>query len=126
MSLNVSNFRLGIGVPVEMESVRVPFFDSFIQMERPNFIYIPMRNGPIDDLRNRIVARALQVGCSHLIMMDTDQIYPVNTITQLLSRKLPVVHGLVYRRYPPFDNLMYKGDINGYTNATGYNDGDLV
>ena len=126
MSLKISNFKLGIGIPNTLLQVYSAFFDSFIQMERPDFEYITMKNGPIDDLRNRIVERALYLGCSHLLMLDVDQSYPIDTITKLLKHNLPVVHGLVYRRYPNFDNLLYEGEPGKYTTKTNYKDGDLV
>ena len=83
-------------------------------MEKMNFIYIRASQGNIDDMRNEMVYNALQSGCTHLIMMDTDQVYHSKTITRLLSHRLPVVGCLVYRRYPPFDPLMLKGSIDAY------------
>ena len=97
MSLTISNFRLGIGIPASLTHIPIAFFDSFIQMDRPTFEYLPAKNGPIDQLRNRIVESALAAGVSHLIMMDTDQAYPKDTIPKLLAHKLPVVHGVVPR-----------------------------
>jgi len=124
--LKITNFKLGIGIPCSWSYVPVSFFDSFIQMDRPDFIYLPAKNGPINEMRNRIVEQALTLGCSHLLMMDTDQIYPKDTITRLLSHGKQVVHGQVHRRYPPFDNLMYSGTLNNYTNEIDYADGELV
>ena len=126
MSIKISNFKLGIGIPASLTHVPIAFFDSFIQMEKPTFEYIGMKNGPIDDLRNRIVEQALSTGCSHLLMLDTDQIYPVDTVTKLLAHKLPVVHGKVVRRYPPFDEILYEGTVGKYTTKTGYKDGELL
>lgn len=126
MPLKISNFSLGIGVPNTWTHVYSAFFDSFIQLERPDFKYLPAKNGPIDQLRNRIVEQALMQGCSHLWMIDTDQEYPKDALTKMLSHNLPVVHALVPRRYPPFDNLMMKGELNHFTSAGGYTDGSLV
>ncbi len=126
MGLKISNFRLGIGIPNTLLQLYSAFFDSFIQMEKPSFEYITMKNGPIDDLRNRIVEQALATGCSHLLMLDVDQVYPVDTITKLLSHKLPVVHGKIVRRYPPFDEILYEGSVGKYTTKTGYKDGELL
>jgi len=124
--LKVTNFKLGIGIPCSYNHVPFPFFISFMNLERPDFIPIPATSGPIDGLRNKIVEDALNLGCSHLIMMDTDQIYPANTITKLLSHKLPIVGCLVHRRYPPFDPLLIKGEINKYENITEWDDGELL
>ncbi len=112
--MNISNFRLGIGLPLSYNMIPSAFFDSFITMEKPPFIYVRSSNGPVDAMRNNLVKQALIAGCTHLMMMDTDQIYHTETITKLLSHKLPVVGCLVYRRYPPFDPLMLKGQIGQY------------
>jgi len=128
-NLTVTNFKLGIGIPLSWTHVPVAFFESFIQIEKPNFTYLPAHNGPVDGLRNYIIEQAIVTGCSHVLLMDADQIYPVDTITRLLSHRLPVVHGMVFRRYPNFDNLLFKGEINHYTNmmeGVDYTDGDLV
>lgn len=109
-----SNFKLGIGLPCSFPSVPFPTVLTLLRMERPDFEPIPATNGPVDGLRNYIVETALRTGCTHLIMMDMDQTYPVNTIPKLLSHKLPVVGCLVHRRYPPFDPLVYKGKLNEY------------
>lgn len=126
MKLKVSNFKFGIGIPTNFPFVASSFFDSFIQMDRPTFVYIPAKNGPIESLRNQMVENALQAGCTHLIMMDADQVYPKDTIPRLLAHNLPIVHAVVHRRYPPFDSILYEGALNGFTNKTDYKDGDLI
>lgn len=124
--MKITNFKLGIGIPNTWTHVPSSFFDSFIQMDRPDFKYIPAKNGPINELRNYIVDKALQLGCSHLLMMDVDQQYPQDTITKLLSHNLPVVHAMVHRRYPPFDSLIFEGTLNNYSVKTDFEYGDLV
>jgi hypothetical protein len=129
--MKISNLNLCIGVPLSFPWVPSSFFHSFIQMERPDFTYLYADNGHIDDLRNNIVEKAKRVNATHLIMMDVDQVYHRETITRLLSRKLPVVGALVHRRYVPFDSLMLKmveidEHINGYQSIDDWEDGTLV
>lgn len=100
--------KLAIGIPCTFPHIPSSFFYSYALMDKPSHIFIHADNGHIDDLRNNIVERALAEGCTHLIMMDVDQIYPENTITRLLSHNLPIVGCRVHRRYPPFDSLMLK------------------
>lgn len=122
----ITNLKLGIGFPCSWSHVPFSFFMSFVQLERPTFIPLAATNGPIDGLRNNIVEQAFQSGCSHLIMMDLDQIYPVETITKLLSHRLPVVGCLIHRRYPPFDPLIVRGEINKYKTINEWQEGELV
>lgn len=124
--LKLTNQKLAIGLPCSWSHVPFPTVLSILRMERPGFELIPATNGPIDGLRNHIVEQALLAGASHLIFMDMDQTYPVDTITKLLSHKLPVVGCLVHRRYPPFDPLLYRGDIGTYELIENYEKGDLI
>lgn len=121
----ISNFKLCIGFPCSWPFVPFSFFRSFVFLERPEFTPIFATNGPIDGLRNKIVQEAMSIGASHLIMMDLDQTYPIETITKLLSHKLPLVGCKVHRRYPPFDPLMLKGDINNYQYIEDWEDSSL-
>lgn len=112
--MQISNIKLGIGIPLSFPMVPSAFFDSFIAMEKPNFVYLRSSIGAIEAMRNNIIEDALVSECTHVIMMDTDQIYDKKTIPVMLSHKLPVVGCLVYRRYPPFDPLMLSGSVGRY------------
>ena len=124
--MKISNIKLAIGIPLSYHLIPSVFFDSFITMEKPNFIYIRADRGGIEMMRNGIVKQALEGQCTHLVMMDTDQCYHPETITRLLSRKLPVVGALVYRRYPPFDPLMESGEVGKYQTISEWEPNSLV
>jgi len=127
--MQISNFHLCIGIPLTFPMVPSGFFYSFAHMDKPKeytLIHADNGSGAIDALRNDLVDMALQCGASHLIMMDTDQIYPVETIPRLLSHKLPVVGCVVHRRYPPFDPIMLRGKLGDYEIIDDYEEGDLV
>lgn len=116
--MKISNFSLAIMIPLSFPQIPSSFFYSYALMEKPTHVFIHADNGGIDALRNDCVEKALHEGCTHGIFMDTDQIYPVNTIPKLLSHKLPVVGCRVHRRYPPFDSLMLKiQEIDSHTNG---------
>jgi hypothetical protein len=123
---SLTNSKLGIGVPCSFPFVPISFVNSFIMMDRPNFEYITCDNGPIDTLRNDIVSKALQTGCTKLIMLDVDQIYPTNTITKLLKHDLPVVGAKIHRRYPPFDPILLRLGKDRYEPIEDYEPGSLV
>lgn len=126
MNLSISNFRLGIGIPNTWTHVPSAFFETFALMEKPDFLFIRERNGPLDALRNNIVRRAVNGGCSHLLMIDTDhELHPL-TIKSLLSRKKPIVAAQTFRRYPPFDPIMLKGRVNNYSLIEDWEPGALI
>ena len=124
--MNVSNQKIGIGVPCNWTYVPLSFFTSFTLMDKPSYQFITADNGGIDDLRNDITEKALRIGCTKLIMVDSDQVYPPDTITKLLSHNLPVVGGKICRRYPPFDPILMKITDEGYQPIEDYEPGSLV
>jgi len=127
--VKISNFSLAIGIPLTFPMVPSGFFYSFAHMDKPKeytLIHADNGSGSIDALRNDLVDMALQGGASHLIMMDTDQIYPVETIPRLLSHKLPIVGCVVHRRYPPFDPILLRGKMGDYESIDEWEEGALV
>lgn len=120
--------KLAIGIPHNFVMIPSNFFDSMMMLKKPSgFIYIRDYSvNSIDIMRNTIVERALDESCTHLIMMDTDQLYHSDTLLQLLSHDLFVVGALVYRRYPPFDPLMFRGKINYYQSVNKWEENGLV
>jgi len=130
--MKVSNISLAIGVPLNFPMVPSAFFQSFIEMEKPDYIFIREDGtGPIHEMRNNIVERALKEGATHLLMCDVDQVYHPKTIPTLLSRNLPIVGALVHRRYVPFDSLAMKlvdvgNGISVYESIDDWEDGALL
>jgi hypothetical protein len=128
-------FKVAIGFPLVDANIPVPFFTSFACMEKgssytllvPQFPHGPW-SGSIADARNSLVEQALQDGCSHLLMLDTDQTYPPNTLAKLLSHQVDVCGVRVHRRYPPFDVILYRGQVGRYKHVPDAEcfSGDLV
>lgn len=124
--MKISNQRLAIGIPCDFPHIPSSFFYSFVLMDKPDFTFIHADNGPLDTLRNDIVEKAMDMGVTSLLFMDVDQVYPQDTITKLLSHRLPVVGGKVCRRYPPFDPILMKLTDEGYQLIDDYAPGSLV
>jgi hypothetical protein len=124
--MEVTNIKLAIGFPLSFNMIPAPFLETIMTIERPDFLFIQAYNGPIDEMRNDLVLRALNNKCTHLIMMDTDMTYHPKTLSRLLSHNLDVVGALCYRRYPPFDPLMLKGTINHYETIKEWEPDSLV
>jgi hypothetical protein len=126
---------LGVGFPLIDKTVHVDFMVSFVQLEKPDYTLLipkfPVGEFPRDiaAVRNNLVEQALFEGCSHLLMLDTDQVYrDPEMITKMLKHGIPVVGAPVHRRYPPFDAILLRGDIGQYKyipDAEVYS-GDLI
>jgi hypothetical protein len=129
--MKISNQHLAIGVPCDFPFIPSSFFYSFVQMEKPAFTFIHADGGHIADMRNDLVDKALEIGATHMLMMDVDQVYHPQTVTRLLSHRLPVVGALVHRRHVPFDSLMLKTveideQHNAYVSVDEWEEGELI
>jgi hypothetical protein len=113
--------KIAIGFPLVDSTVHVRFFTSFACMEKPEqyTLLIPQFphgpwSGSIADARNSLVEQAQQDGCRYLLMLDTDQVYPTDTLPKLLSHNVDICGVRVHRRWMPFDPIFLRGELGGY------------
>jgi hypothetical protein len=103
--------HLGICLPSVNEKEYSTFWLSVLRMNKPSYYTLLMprhRRGDMCDIvsiRNELVRQALdwRLNCTHILMMDTDQVYPSGTFSRLFSHNKPFVGTVVHRRYPPYD-----------------------
>ena len=112
--------KLAIALPLNYDKEYSQFWDSFVIMQKPSFDYYRPQfpaHTHIDAVRNGLVKMALENNNSHMLMMDTDQTYPPDVINLLLGtmgrRDCLMVGTVIYRRYIPFDPLVFLRDGNG-------------
>jgi len=115
--------RLGIAEPLTDDMVYAHFHFSFINTLTNYMSHLygkgedvaidfltPKYPGQIDAVRNGLVTQAQMLGCTHILFMDTDQVYSDQEMIQkMLAHGEPVVGAKVHRRYPPFDPLLLRG-----------------
>ena len=108
--------RIGLGIPLSDDKVYRQFHESWVKLIKPaNYTYLtPKFPGRIEDIRNQIVEQALEKGCTHLIFMDTDQIYPEDFLVKIMSHDKDVVGTAITKRYPPFNVLVMRGSLGKY------------
>lgn len=117
----MDDVRLAICLPLVSEQIEKRFFFSWTVMKKPaeyNLIVPTLHPGEFQEniaaIRNNLIEQALSEDCTHIVMMDTDQRYPRDTLTKLLNHNLPIVGAKVHRRYSPFDPLLIRGRIGKY------------
>jgi len=117
--------KLAVAVPLTDERIYREFFFSFVKViteymsslikhgKSISFdVLMPDFPCQIDAARNNLVQQALLSGCTHILMMDSDQIYSTeNMIEKMLAHDKPVLGARVHRRYPPFDSLLLRGEV---------------
>lgn len=109
--------KLGIALPLCDAHVAKQFFLSFYLIDIPCDCQLLLPDFTTQDIgavRNNLVRQALRLDLTHLIMMDTDQVYPQNVITKLLSHKVDAVGALVHKRWKPFNAVVYHGAVGRY------------
>jgi len=108
--------KLALGIPLSFPFCHSDFIDSWtlMIMEALNngldIAVIRCSSGDIAEMRNSIVFDAQKKECTHLLFLDTDMIYPVDTIQRLLEHDLDIVGALTFKRYPPFNPIMMTGE----------------
>jgi|LAHR01.1.fsa_nt_gb GT2 family glycosyltransferase len=105
------DIKLAVCLPIADPKLDRGFFLTFNAMHKPdNYeIFVPtISTGTFSSVRNEITENALNKGCTHIWMIDTDQLYPQDTLVKLIGHNLPIVCGKVHRRYPPFDPILYQ------------------
>jgi len=112
---------LAIGFPLVNDTLPVQFFLSFETMAKPEkyTLLVPQTpHGPwtcnLAEARESLVFQALNEGASHLLMCDTDQVYPVDMLHKLASHGVDICGVRVHRRYPPFDPIFMRGNLDKY------------
>jgi hypothetical protein len=113
--------KFAIGFPLVDREVPVPFFTSFICADKPPQYTVLVPEFPhgrwaesIANARNSLVFQALSIGASHILMCDTDQIYPKDTIPKLLSHGVDICSARVHSRWVPFAPVLYRGELGKY------------
>lgn len=116
--------KIAIGFPLVDSTVHVRFFTSFACMDKPDqyTLLIPQFphgpwSGSIADARNSLVEQAQQDGCRYLLMLDTDQVYPTDTLPKLLSHEVDICGVRVHRRWMPFDPIFLRGELGSYASV---------
>lgn len=125
--MNLTNFKLAIAIPLSWNYVDAGFAISLAAMKKPsNYVMIRSGIGRIDELRNQLIEGAKQNNCSHVLFLDTDHVHHLETIPKLLSCERSIVSGLSFMRTPPYEPVMFKGEINNYETITEWEKDSVI
>jgi len=118
--------RVGIGVPASgtwasgfgfsLVTMIGHFERSHVDVapeRRPEVVLIAI-DGHLPDVRTRILGEAVRERCTHLLWLDSDMIFPPDTLHRLLRHNLPIVGANYPRRiFPHLPTAHYGGDPQG-------------
>lgn len=113
-----------MGIPLSWPYIHSDTFYSLMVMAKPGECHmIHASSGPIDQMRNLIATKALEKGCTHLIFLDADMTYPIDTIPRLLESGKEIVGALCFKRWPPFTPTIMIGEPESRTFVDDYPEG---
>lgn len=117
--------KIGIGFPLIDPTVPVQFFTSFACMDKPDTYTLLVPRFPhghfgwsIADARNSLVEQAQMQGVKYLLMLDTDQVYPHDTLSKLLSHGKEICGVMVHKRWVPFKPVLLRGELGKYKSVS--------
>lgn len=125
------DLKLGIAMPLTWPYLNSETHKSLMAMERPDFVYLENpRGGDIAEIRERQTAAGLEMGCTHILFLDADMIYPpqfLPDLFKLLEEGADLAGGLCYRGYPPYNPLLWHlTEERQLRPFEDYNFGDVV
>lgn len=96
------------------------FWNSYRKIERyPTDVEVQIVNARTDRARNEIVEKFLEHPhrCTHLLFLDSDQVFPPDTVKRLMAHNKLVVGCLYFHRAYPYQPHMYKWNHEILTRA---------
>ncbi len=127
------NLKLGWALPLDWPFISSSTHMSLMSMQRPDFIYLDTaRGGDIAEKRDRQVQEAMRIGCTHILFLDGDMVYPQRTLVDLfdlLNRGADLASIICYRGYPPYDPILWRADGDSEKKLFPFRDykfGDVV
>jgi len=97
-----------IGIPY-MGPVSLEWALMFRQVILPKDSFVMTSSGmPIDIAREKIVKSFMKRDFQWLFFLDSDIHIQPDTIMKMISKKLPILSGLYYTRYPPIQPVCWR------------------
>lgn len=112
--LHAAPLKFAIGVPLRGWHPHWKFSRAFAMLKKPpQWDLLDSPRGIVDQSRNAIVQKALEVGgFSHLLFLDDDHEFGNDLFYKLISHNKDVVGALAFRRLPPFSPCVFSWSTN--------------
>lgn len=111
VKIGQKKIKILIGIPSASDFLHRKFVQSLMQLRYPLFsdININIVTGhQLPFARNRIVQHALEEKADFIFFIDSDMIFPSDSLIRLYNRKVNVCHALSFRRTKPYYPCIFE------------------
>lgn len=93
--------RIGVCTPYRTNFVHTEFVKSLFGMTKVGqVLHIDSKRCMIAEARNLMVKYAIEEGCTHVLFVDDDMVFPHDTLLRLLNHNKDIVGAVAFQRRP--------------------------
>ena len=97
-----------IAIPC-MDQVAAPFSQSLAMLRKVGECYVCHLAGSlVYDSRNKLVAKAVELGCDYVMWFDSDMVFEPDTMERLMAHDKDIVSGVYFRRTGSYKPVLLK------------------
>lgn len=94
-----SRLHIGVCTPYRVNTNHVKFTKSLFGLTKVGQIsHIDSARSSIAEIRNLMVQKAIDEGCTHVLFLDDDMVFPHDTLIRLLQAKKDIVGAVAFQR----------------------------
>ena len=113
-------YKLAVATP-SMGTIKTKTVESLIKLFKkyPDAIFLSHEGSVLHHMRERLVKKAIELDCTHLLFIDSDMVFEVEALQRLLEANKDVIGANYNRRILPLEstaNLKLKTNGSAYEN----------
>lgn len=124
-----SKVKLAIATP-STGTIKTKTVESLIKLFKkyPNAYFLSHEGSIIHHMRERLVKKAIDLDCTHLLFVDSDMVFEPEAVTKLLNRDEDIVGANYNRRSLPLTPtaIIEKSPSNGMVKAISIGTGFML
>ena len=127
----MSDFRLAIATP-STGTVKTKTVESLVKLFKkyPDALFLSHEGSIIHHMRERLVKKAIELECTHLLFVDSDMVFEPSTVAKLIEDDKDIVGANCNRRKLPLEStaklISIAADLEGLNEAQSVGTGFML